>query len=156
MVTRLRISVNTDILESDGWSHADILYWRILYAWIKDFKQERKKKREKKAQFSIAICDCHLCTYLLYSLFRFWYSQPPDASQQTLHCWFLHILRFWAICVEWPSPSSLTETTHSNLIWKLFSPKKLQTCQVFCSVLMSSSIPGLPGVCCPFRAVSIF
>ena len=48
MVTRLWISVNTDILDSDGWSHADILYWHILYAWIKDFKQERKKKKVKK------------------------------------------------------------------------------------------------------------
>ena len=47
---------------------------------------------------------------LPYSLLCFWYSQCPDSSHQTLHCWFPHLFWFWTICMEWSSPSSQTET----------------------------------------------
>ena len=45
-----------------------------------------------------------------YSPLRFWYSQPPDSSHQILHCWFPRLLCFQSINMEWPSPSSPTET----------------------------------------------
>ena len=47
---------------------------------------------------------------LKYSPLCFWYSQPPDSSHRTFLCWFPRLFCFRSITMEWPSPSSPTET----------------------------------------------
>ena len=47
---------------------------------------------------------------LPYTPLCFWYTRPPDCSHQALHCWLPRLFCFRSIYMEWPSPSSLTET----------------------------------------------
>ena len=47
---------------------------------------------------------------LLNSPLCFWYSQPPDLSYHTFHCWFSCFFCLRSLYMEWPSLSSPTET----------------------------------------------
>ena len=57
------------------------------------------------------VCDRMSSTLhtLSYSPLCFWYSQPPESSHQTFHCWFPRLFCFRSLRMEWP-PSPSTET----------------------------------------------
>ena len=89
---------------------------------------------------------------------HFWYSQPPDSSHKTLHCWFPRLFCFQSINMEWPSPSSLTEAL-SVLIQiksKNMSFPKIVDLQCFLfHVSIHSKSPGrlLPNLSCIYLAL---
>ena len=100
---------------------------------------------QQRIEYKINIL-CDKCITLPYSLLCVWYSQPPDSSHQTLHCWFPRLFCFHSLYMEWPPlplgrKPSLDSFT-CNI--KTFLFPKLYTCHVFCSMLPSSSVSSLP------------
>ena len=83
----------------------------------------------------VAILGSPSLTILMVSVdvkLCFRYSQPPDSSHPTLHCWFLRLFCFRSLYMEWPSPSSPTETSLDSFKYKHFFSQKCRPAMCVC------------------------
>ena len=125
----------------------------LMSFFLKTFSVYQELPKGQAAAESVMSCRYHFIS--------FQYSQPPDSSRQTLHCWFLRLFYFGSICMEWPSPSFPTETLSGLIQIKsknISFPKIVDLpCFLFrAAVFIHSTISRSPGCLLPVLSCVYF